>query len=228
MSDFITEKTEHDILTIYEQLKDKYDLLLTDTSILDERFTIHCPIIVGKAHEQIIELYVCDGMFVMDVMDDKKTKGAHWHPYEINDAINDIKEFMGGKSNYKMERIEIEYITIYDTDIFAINIELQENGSGNIIYKDRNGDFHTIDFKSCSLNFNEEHKNSSEGCVGERNIVDWCYIFYTSGIKTKVIFKKGYVLNIFKNYTLKSSKKKRFHTLSLLINNSGFRTFDMS
>lgn len=106
MSDFIKEKTEQDIATIYEQLKDKYDLLLTNTSILDEGFTIHCPIIVGKAHEQIIELYVCDGMFVMSVMDDKKTKGTHWHPHEINDAINDIKEFMGGKSNYRMELFE--------------------------------------------------------------------------------------------------------------------------
>ena len=106
MSDFITEKTEQDIATIYEQLKDKYDLLLTNTSILDEGFTINCPIIVGKAHEQIIELYVCDGMFVMCVMDDKKTKGTHWHPHEINNAINDIKAFMGGKSNYRMELFE--------------------------------------------------------------------------------------------------------------------------
>ena len=227
MSDFITEKTEQDILTIYEQLKDEYDLLLTDTSILNETFTIHCPIIVGKAHGQIIRLYVCDGMFVMDVMDDKKTKATHWHPYEINDAINDIKDFMGGKSDYRMN-FEIEYITIYDTDIYAINIGLQENGRGNIIYKDRNGDFHTIDFKSCSLNFNEEHKTNSGVCVGERNILEWCYIFYTSGIKTKVIFKKGYELNILKTHALKGSKKKRFHALSILINNAGFTTFDMS
>ena len=102
MNNFITEKTNQDIYNIYEQLKNKYDLILTKTSALDEGFTIDCPIIVGKSHGQIIELYVCDGMFVMDVIDAEKTKGTHWHPYEIDDAIKDIVEFMNGKSDYKL------------------------------------------------------------------------------------------------------------------------------
>lgn len=102
MFNYISEKTEQDIFNVYEQLKNKYDLVLTTTSKLDEGFTVDCPIIVGKAHEQIIELYEWDGMFVMVVMDVEKTKGTHWHPYEINDAVNDIVEFMGGKSDYKM------------------------------------------------------------------------------------------------------------------------------
>ena len=102
MNNFITEKTNQDIYNIYEQLKNKYDLILTTTSALDEGFTIDCPIIVGKAHGQIIELYECDGMFVMDVMDAEKTKGTHWHPDEIDDAIKDIVKFMNGKSDYKM------------------------------------------------------------------------------------------------------------------------------
>jgi hypothetical protein len=44
------------------------------TSKLDEGFTVDCPIIVGKAHEQIIELYEWDGMFVMGVMDVRRPK----------------------------------------------------------------------------------------------------------------------------------------------------------
>lgn len=96
------EKTEQDIFNIYEQLKNKYDIVLTTTFQLSEGFTIDCPIIVGKSHEQIIELYVCDGMFVLDVMNAEKTQGTHWHPHEINDAINDIVEFMNGKHDYKM------------------------------------------------------------------------------------------------------------------------------
>ena len=48
--------TTDDVLAVFEQLKDRYDLVLTTTSALDEGFTVDCPIIVGKAHGQIIEL----------------------------------------------------------------------------------------------------------------------------------------------------------------------------
>lgn len=44
------DTTADDILIVYEQLKDKYNLVLTTTFALDEDFSIDCPIIVGKAH----------------------------------------------------------------------------------------------------------------------------------------------------------------------------------
>ena len=37
--------TVDDVLKVYEQLKDRYDLLLTTTSELDEGFSVDCPII---------------------------------------------------------------------------------------------------------------------------------------------------------------------------------------
>ena len=61
--------TDKNVLEVYAQLKDRYDLILTTTSALDEDFTIDCPILIGNAHEQIIELYSDGDMFVMDVMD---------------------------------------------------------------------------------------------------------------------------------------------------------------
>ena len=91
------------VLKVYERLKDRYNLVLTTTSALDEGFSIDCPIIVGKAHGQIIELYDADeGFFVMDVMDTEHTKGTHWHPFDVEDAVDDIVEFMEGKADYKM------------------------------------------------------------------------------------------------------------------------------
>lgn len=69
---------------------------------LDEGFTIDCPIVVGKAHGQIIELYEDGGVFVLEVMDAAKTKGSHWHPNDVESAIDDIVNFMEGKSDYKM------------------------------------------------------------------------------------------------------------------------------
>ena len=94
--------TVDDVLAVYEQLKNRYDLVLTTTSALDEGFTVDCPIIVGKAHGQIIELYEDGGDFIMDVLDAEQTKGTHWHPNDVEGAVDDIVEFMDGKSNYEM------------------------------------------------------------------------------------------------------------------------------
>lgn len=91
-----------DVFAVYEQLKDQYPLVMTTTSVQDEGFTVDCPILVGKAHGKIIELYENGGMFVMDVMDAERTKGTHWHPYDTQNAIDDIAAFMNGKSDYKM------------------------------------------------------------------------------------------------------------------------------
>ena len=91
-----------DVIKVYEQLKDRYDLILTSTSALDEGFTVDCPIIVGKSHGQIIELYEYGGDFVLDVMDSKKIKGTHWHPNDVESVISDIVEFMEGKSDYEL------------------------------------------------------------------------------------------------------------------------------
>ncbi|MBR6809866.1 MAG: hypothetical protein IKM64_06240 [Clostridia bacterium] len=94
--------TVDDVIEVYEQLKDRYNLVLTTTSALDKGFTVDCPIIVGKAHRQIIELYEDGGNFAMDVMDAEQTKGTHWHPNDVEGAIEYIVEFMEGKSDYEM------------------------------------------------------------------------------------------------------------------------------
>ena len=99
------EITYQDVLTVYQQLKDKYDLVLTTTAELDDGFTIDVPIIVGKAHEQIIQLYACENIFVMDVLNDEKTMCIHWHPCDVDMAVKDIAEFMDGKNDYPLEKL---------------------------------------------------------------------------------------------------------------------------
>ena len=94
--------TDDDLKIIYAQLKDRYALVLTNTAALDEGFSVDCPILVGKAHGQIMELYLDDAMFVMDVMDGAQTKGTHWHPNDVEDAVEDIVKFMDGKDDYPM------------------------------------------------------------------------------------------------------------------------------
>ena len=94
--------SEDDLKAIYEKLKDRYALVLTNTAALDEGFTVDCPILVGQAHGQIMELYLDCEMFVMDVMDVEQTKGTHWHPNDVESAIKYIAEFMDGKSDYEL------------------------------------------------------------------------------------------------------------------------------
>lgn len=95
--------TDEDVLAVYKQLKDRFDLFLTTTTAQDEGFTIDCPILVGNAHGQIIELYEDGGVFVLDVMDEAQTKGTHWHPIDVKDAVHNIAEFMEGKTDYRMQ-----------------------------------------------------------------------------------------------------------------------------
>lgn len=101
--------TVDDLRTVYERLKDHYKLVWTTTFALDEGFTVDCPIIVGKAHRQIFELYKDGGMFILDIMDEAQTKGTHWHPNDVENAIEYIEEFMDGKSDYEMYPFKPEY-----------------------------------------------------------------------------------------------------------------------
>ena len=94
--------TADDLHTVYEQLKDRYALELTTTDALNEGFTVNCPIIVGRAYGQILELYEDGGDFVLCVIDTAHTKGTHWHPNDVESAVDDIVEFMEGTSDYEL------------------------------------------------------------------------------------------------------------------------------
>ena len=95
---------DKDVLAVYEILKDRYDLTLTTSAAVDDGFTIDCPIIVAKAHGLILWLYSDGDVFVLDVMDEGHTKGTHRHPDDVESAVEDIAEFMDGKSDYCLTR----------------------------------------------------------------------------------------------------------------------------
>ena len=95
--DWISETA---LLEVYQRLKEKYSIKLTNTAALNDGFSIDCLILVAAAHGQILYLYDYDGAFVLDVMNAEKTKGCHWHPYDVESAVNDITAFMEGESDY--------------------------------------------------------------------------------------------------------------------------------
>ena len=95
-------QTDDDVFAVYNRLKGKYPLVMTTTFALNEGFERDCPILVGKAHGQIIELYNDYGMFVLAIMDEAQAKGIHGHPIDVEAAVNDIAAFMEGKMDYEL------------------------------------------------------------------------------------------------------------------------------
>ena len=97
--------TENDVKAVYEQLKDRYDLTLTNTLAVDDGFEMDCAILVGKAHGRILWLYEYGGDFVLDVLNPEMTAGTHWHPDDVEAAVADVADFMENKPKYKLHRL---------------------------------------------------------------------------------------------------------------------------
>jgi len=113
------EVTINDLFSVYEQLKDRYPLTLTNTLCLNDGFAFDGPILVGHAHSRIIYLYEeYDGWFVLDILNADKTEGTHTHPLDISEAVDNIVEFMEGKSDYVLTPFPSNRLDfILDTDV---------------------------------------------------------------------------------------------------------------
>ncbi len=119
-------------------------------------------------------------------------------------------------------------IIVYDHKIKAINGGLKENQWNGILYKGKNG-WHEIDFEICAQNYQREHNTQSAKCVGDRNSIEWYFLFYTSGIKTKLVFKKRFVFDFFGDKFLSGSKQHRFLQLEKFIfQDTKYTTYDLT
>ena len=121
----------------------------------------------------------------------------------------------------------MEYIIVSDTSIIAVNCGTKDNESGNIVYRN-NGELHTIDFETCANNYQSEHNGASRYCVGERKMDESYFVFYTSGIKTKIVFNKMYVSNFFHHHLLSGNKNIRFLGLQNYLKQTKYTTRDLS
>ena len=78
-------------------------------------------------------------------------------------------------------------ITIYDHQIFHVNRSKTENEGDSLIYKDKNGVLHQIDFEICAKNYSEANRSTGGRCIGERNIEQGYFLLYTGGMQTKLV-----------------------------------------
>ena len=90
----------NEIQRIYDRLKDIYPLTLTTTLALNDGSTIDVPVIRGTAEGGRFDLYKEDedsGLFVFSVEfygKDDDDKYTHGHPYDADEAVKYIEDFM--------------------------------------------------------------------------------------------------------------------------------------
>ena len=92
--------TIEDLYWVYNHLKGRYPLVMTNSRDEDDGFTEDFPLLVAHHHGQTLWLYEYGGDFVLDVLEE--TKGTHWHPNDAQNAAKDIAEFMEGRCNYPL------------------------------------------------------------------------------------------------------------------------------
>lgn len=112
----------------------------------------------------------------------------------------------------------IERITLENYDVYTEN-EIAGISKEGISLTDL--DF--INFKECVYNFNQIYGGSGK-CIGERNITEFSFTFYTS---PKPIIIKFIQKNRFK-FVTKNNTISRFHSLQKQIEGYGYSTRDMS
>lgn len=96
------DMTEKDLFTVYERLKDRYPMTVTNTLSAHKCFRMDVPILIANAHDRILWLYVDAGEFVFDVMSSDCSMGTHWHPMTTEQALQDVTAFMEGTEEYPM------------------------------------------------------------------------------------------------------------------------------
>ena len=102
----------NDLEIIYWQLKDKYDLLLTNTFSLDDGYDIDVPVLCGQSVFGKFHLYKEEEdwdefVFTVELAIPRKPcfylakeKYTHWHPQSREQALNDVVAFMEGTHRF--------------------------------------------------------------------------------------------------------------------------------
>ena len=120
----------------------------------------------------------------------------------------------------------MDEILVFDHQIISIYGNKKDSCAG-IVYKDKAG-FHKIDFAVCANNCCTLHPSASGKCIGERNIEDFYFLIYTSGVPTKIVFKKKRIFGFFGGSYFIGLRSQRFYNLQKLILEADYTTYDLT
>ena len=91
-----------DVAVIYQRLKEKYPLVLTNTFSLKngkEDYGVDLLILCGESTAGEFQLYD-NGLNIVFDVDKIDGTYVHWHPSDFEDAISDVALFMQGYCKY--------------------------------------------------------------------------------------------------------------------------------
>ena len=99
-----------------------------------------------------------------------------------------------------------------------------ENEEASIVYRDEQGELHKIDLATGVENYCKERGIDPTGvtCVGERDRIEGYFEFWTSGMKTRVVFPKRHF------WESKRHRYQRFRSVQCLLNEMGYGTLDLT
>lgn len=98
MNRYIAEREKLDLNAVYERLKHKYSLTLTNTFSLEdgiEEYGEDYMILYGKSSLGEFQLSDC-GLYICFDVNRPDGTYTHWHPSNLEDAVNDVDLFMQG------------------------------------------------------------------------------------------------------------------------------------
>lgn len=93
----IAETPQLDLKYIYNQLKGKYKLELTTGSALEAGFYGWERVLTGKVSTGQFYLYFNGMDNIFDYDTQEGIAGRHWHPYDTDEALGLVIDFMEGK-----------------------------------------------------------------------------------------------------------------------------------
>ena len=124
------------------------------------------------------------------------------------------------------------YITVPDDRIVADDLVVDvirprpedESKEASIVYRDEQGELHKIDLATCVENYCKERGIDPTGvtCVGERDYIEGYFEFWTSGMKTRIVFPKRHF------WESKRHRHQRFRSIQRRLNEMGYGTLDLT
>ncbi len=121
----------------------------------------------------------------------------------------------------------LTYRFVPDDIIVAAKSVKNGDEEDSVIYIAKGKRICKIDLNECVENFQKEFGIANGRCVGDCDINNGYFLFYTSGMKTKIEFKRFFVFNVFGKRLMCGSRSKRFDQFASILCNAGFTTRDM-
>ena len=91
LNEYMAKREKLDLVAVYEQLKDIYPLTLT----MVPHYDYELPVLRGESSVGKFEMWDNGLDIIFDIYKPDGTY-THWHPSDVSEAIEAVREFMNG------------------------------------------------------------------------------------------------------------------------------------